>query len=80
MIVKKHIAFPTYGHGLKEIAKYLGFSWRHKEVNAMESVALYYEFLETGDGKKLQLIIDYNEDDCRATSIIKEYLDKINSQ
>lgn len=79
MIVRDHIAFPTYGHGLKEIAKYLGFKWRQKEVTAMESVALYYDFLETGEKKKLQKVIDYNEDDCRATAIIKEYLDKINS-
>ena len=78
-IIREYVAFPAYGQGLKEIAHYLGYNWKHKEVNAMESVALYNDYLETGDKHKLQLVIDYNEDDVRATEVIKVYLDKIDS-
>ena len=71
------ITFPTYGNGLKEIAKWLGFSWRHGEVTAQESIALYLKYAE--DNKRhadsLRLILDYNEDDCIATLKVKEYLE-----
>jgi len=74
--IKNSITFPTTKNGLKEIAQYLGFQWRHKDVNAQESMAWYFEFMEKGDKEKLQKIIDYNEDDCRATLIIKDWLVK----
>ena len=45
-ILIKSCVFPTFGNGLKDIAKYLGFRWRHSDVNALESVALY---LKKGD-------------------------------
>ncbi|MBI4738829.1 TM0106 family RecB-like putative nuclease [Candidatus Woesearchaeota archaeon] len=78
-LLKKAVAFPTYGNGLKDIAKWLEFSWRHKEVTAMESVAYYLEYVEnpTKNKEKLQRIIDYNEDDVRATKHVKDFLVKI---
>jgi uncharacterized protein len=76
-VVDSSIVFPVYKAGLKEIASHLNFKWRHKDVNAMESMAWYLEYLEDGDEKKLKKIIDYNEDDCRATLVIKEYLNKV---
>lgn len=69
-------AFPTYGYGLKEVATYMGFQWRHKDVDATECIAFYLQYL--GDPKKnqdkLQKVIDYNEDDCKATMIVKNWL------
>jgi uncharacterized protein len=71
------VVLPTYGYGLKEIAKWLGFSWRHADVNAQESVAMYLDYAR--DSKRhadnLHRILDYNEDDCYATLKVKEYLD-----
>lgn len=72
-----NVAFPTYGNSLKDIAPYLGFKWRHKEVDAMESIAMFLEFIETKDNKILQLIQDYNEDDVIATRVVKDYLAKL---
>lgn len=67
-------AFPTYGNSIKAIAPYLGFSWRHKSVNAMESIALYLEYARSGDVARLRLVLDYNEDDCRAMVVVKDWL------
>ena len=71
------VAFPTYSNSLKDIGPFCGFKWRQKDVDAMESIALYLKFLETKDKKKLQKVIDYNEDDCIATMVIKDWLAKI---
>jgi predicted RecB family nuclease len=54
-------AFPTYGNGLKEIAKFMGYGWRHKDVNAMESIAIYFQYVKDpeNNAKQLQKVIDY---------------------
>lgn len=68
--------FPTYGTSLKRIAPYAGFAWRHKDVNAMESIALYLEYAADprANADKLQKVLDYNEDDCIATRVVKDWL------
>ncbi len=69
-------AFPTYGESLKDIAKYLGFSWRQADVSGQSSMALYQDYVESGgkDDKTRQKLLDYNEDDCRATMHIFDWL------
>jgi uncharacterized protein len=74
--VKNSVTFPTTKNGLKEIAGFLGFKWRHKDVNAQESMAWFIDYIKNEDKEKLKKIIDYNEDDCRATMIIKDWMDK----
>jgi len=75
-VARNSVAFPTYGNGLKQIAPYLGFSWRHKDVSATESISMYLDYVDNSEeGKvKFQKIIDYNEDDCIATRVIKDWL------
>lgn len=73
------VAFPTYGNGLKQVAAFLGFVWRHKDVDATESIALYLDYIANPkkNQDKLQLILDYNKDDCVATRVIKEWLETV---
>ena len=75
-IVLKSYAFPIYKEGLKEIAQYLGFSWTLDDVDAMASIALFTNFVES-EGKDLESkskILTYNEDDCQATKFIFDWL------
>ena len=71
-------AFPTYGNGLKEIAPYIGYKWKHEEINAMESIAIYLQYVKDKqeNKEKMQKVIDYNTDDCEATLLIKDWLEK----
>ena len=75
------VAFPTYGNGLKRIAAYMGFDWRHKDVSATESIVMYLDYVNNSEGSeiKLQKIIDYNEDDCIATKVVKDWLVDLNA-
>ena len=70
------VVFPTYGNGLKRIAPYVGFSWRHKDVSATESISIYLDYVKNPEENKtrFQKVIDYNEDDCVATRAIKDWL------
>jgi uncharacterized protein len=54
----------------------MGYEWKHKDVDALESIALYFQYVEDPEKNKdkLQKVIDYNQDDCRATMVIKDWL------
>jgi uncharacterized protein len=68
--------FPTYGNGLKDVAGYLGFTWRHDDINALDAIAYYLKYQHDSDGYRdeMQAIVDYNEDDCMATRVVKDWL------
>ena len=68
--------FPTYSNSIKDIAKWLGFEWKHSDVGAMSSIELYMAYIEDPEAykDKMQLVLDYNEDDCVATRVIKDWL------
>jgi predicted RecB family nuclease len=72
----KAFAFPTYTNGLKDVAAFLGFRWRHDDINALDAIAYYLKYQTNPEiyQDKIQAIIDYNEDDCRATKRIKDWL------
>jgi uncharacterized protein len=75
VFTKHNVTFPLYFYGLKDVAKFLGFRWRGDLVKSGgESVDQFQRFLETGDESVLQAIVDYNEDDVRATACLKDWL------
>ena len=77
-VATKAFAFPTYTNGLKDIASFLGFKWRHDDVNALDAIAYYLKYQTDPEGyrEKILAVIDYNEDDCRATRLIKNWLEE----
>ncbi len=66
-VVKKSTEWPTRDHSIKTLAKYLGFDWRDTNPSGAESIEWYHRWVETGDPNIKQRILDYNEDDCKAT-------------
>jgi len=68
------VTLPVESYALKPVAKWLGFEWRDPKANGAQSVCWYEQWLKTGDRKLLDAIVQYNEDDCRATFHVKEWL------
>ncbi|HAU1546661.1 TPA: TM0106 family RecB-like putative nuclease [Legionella pneumophila] len=66
--------FPVYFYSIKDIAKYLDFKWQHEKAGGAQSIFWYEKWLETTDHTILQDIINYNEDDVRATSFLHGWL------
>ena len=66
-VVLKLTEWPTQDYSIKTLAKYLGFDWRDKHPSGAASIEWFDRWIETGDVAKLQQILEYNEDDCRAT-------------
>ncbi|WP_332750718.1 TM0106 family RecB-like putative nuclease [Sphingomonas sp. RB1R13] len=69
-VVFRATEWPTYDHSIKTLAKYLGFAWRDTDPSGAASIEWYQRWLETGDDAIKQRILDYNEDDCRATAVV----------
>ncbi len=72
--VTQTVALPIESYSLKPIARWLGFDWRDSEANGAQSIYWYDQWLHTGDRVHLEAILRYNEDDCRATHHVKEWL------
>ena len=77
-IVKDSVIMPVTSYSLKNIAKALGFKWRNKQANAMQSMCWYSNYLETKDRNYLNLSIEYNHDDCLALYFVTNWLLKLN--
>lgn len=75
-VISKQTDWPLMSYSLKEIAQYLGFSWRDKSPSGAMSIEWFNKYLETKDQKDMDRILLYNEDDCKATMVIKDFLDK----
>lgn len=78
-IVLSDTDWPLGSYSIKEIAQYLGFRWRDESPSGALSIQWFNKYLETRDQKDLQRILDYNEDDCKATMILKDELARLNS-
>ncbi|ANV85148.1 recombinase B [Picosynechococcus sp. PCC 7003] len=72
--VTKYLVFPVESYSLKALANCLGYQWREQGVSGDQTVCWYDQWLETGDHQLLEAIVRYNEDDCRATHHLKQWI------
>lgn len=76
-IVQHSTDWPVGSYSIKYIAQYLGFRWRDENPSGAMSIEWFNRYIETGDVAILQRILDYNEDDCKATMVLKDGLVKM---
>ena len=75
MKLVESVVLPLYFYTLKDVAKHIGFNWDAPDAGGAESVTWYNDWLDTkGEDIKLK-ILRYNEDDVRATLLVKEWLE-----
>ena len=74
-LVRPAIIFPLSFYSLKDIASYLGFTWRSEDASGANSVLWFEDWLKDKSKKMLlQKIFDYNEDDVRATHFLQRWM------
>ncbi len=71
--LRECVVFPLSFYSLKDIAQYIGFRWRHQDASGLNSVLWYEEWLKSGHEGSLQDVIEYNEDDVRATWALRNW-------
>ena len=63
----------TEGLGLKVLGPVVGFAWEDDDVDGERSVALR-RAARLGDQAARDMLLRYNEDDCRATQAVRDFL------
>jgi predicted RecB family nuclease len=76
-VVKKTTEWPTWDFSIKTLAKYLGFSWRDTHPSGAASIEWFHRWIASADPAIRQRILDYNEDDCRATRVLRDALESL---
>lgn len=71
--MRESVIFPTPFYSLKDVAKQLGFKWRIPDASGLDSILWYHEWIENGDESARKDIIEYNEDDVRATWLVRNW-------
>ncbi len=69
-VVTKVTEWPTNDQSLKTLAKFLGFKWRDTHPSGAASIEWFDRWCKDRSPEVRQRILDYNEDDCRATRIL----------
>lgn len=73
-IVSDDIVFPLYFYGLKQVAPFLGFAWSGDVKGGAASINHFENYLKSKDEKLMRELLVYNEDDVRATAMLKDWL------
>jgi predicted RecB family nuclease len=69
-VVARVTEWPTRDYSLKTLAAYLGFRWRDTHPSGAASIEWFDQWVKTRDPAIKQRIVEYNEDDCRATRVL----------
>jgi uncharacterized protein len=78
-VVFRKTDWPLGSYSLKAIAQYFGFRWRDETPSGALSIQWFNEFVTSRDEAVLDRIRKYNEDDCRATLVLKDALARMNA-
>jgi predicted RecB family nuclease len=69
-VVLKATEWPTRDHSIKTLARYLGFEWRDTHPSGAASIEWFDRWCRDRAPETKQRILDYVEDDCRATRVL----------
>lgn len=72
--------WPLGSYSIKAIALYLGFKWRDESPSGALSIQWFNDYLQKNDPKILERILLYNEDDCKATMVVKDAVEKLSTE
>jgi hypothetical protein len=75
--LRTHVYPPTYGNGLKEVARFLGFEWTEANADGVQSMVWRREWEETGSDSVKEKLIRYNQDDCLALRTVHQWLSQL---
>lgn len=73
-VIRPTVIFPLSFYALKDIGAYIGVSWRADDASGANSVLWFEEWLKKKTPKLLQKILEYNEDDVRATYKLQRWV------
>lgn len=76
-VVLKATEWPTSDFSIKTLAGHLGFAWRDNHPSGAASIEWFHRWIETRDPAIRTRILEYNEDDCRATRVLRDAVERL---
>jgi predicted RecB family nuclease len=76
-VIHPHVYFPVYSNGLKDIGRFLGFEWTHKDVTGLQAVLWRKNWNQTKAHDIKAQLLQYNQDDCRALKHVVESIGRL---
>src|SRR5207237_231902 len=76
-VIYSHVYFPTWSNGLKDVARYLGFTWSSPDASGIQSIVWRRRWEHTRDEHWKAKLLQYNIDDCQALKIVTDRVDAI---
>jgi Icc-related predicted phosphoesterase/uncharacterized protein YprB with RNaseH-like and TPR domain len=77
--MKRSFVFPNRSFALKNLAAYLGYRFKHSDLNGLMVALEYMQHVNTG--RELNpTVLEYNEDDVRALPYLIDYCRRMNSR
>ena len=76
-VVLKATEWPTRDFSIKTLAQYLGFKWKDTHPSGAASIEWFDRWVKTNNPEIRKRILDYNEDDCRATRVLLDAIKEL---
>lgn len=78
-LLRTHVYPPVYGNGLKELAKFLKFTWSNPSADGKQSIQWRRDWEVSQDSAVKETLIQYNLDDCKALLVVKKWFNHLAS-
>jgi predicted RecB family nuclease len=69
-VIFAQIYFPAFSNGLKDSARFLGFTWTDRDSCGLDSIVWRYRWDEMHDQAAKSRLLTYNAQDCEALSLV----------
>jgi predicted RecB family nuclease len=73
-VVRRGLRASVRGYGLKELEIFLDFKRRAAVKDGGTSIVMFEEWMQTGEQGVLDVIAEYNQEDCEATLLLRDWL------
>jgi uncharacterized protein len=79
LLVREYWCLPVRNYGLKSIAEWIGFEWKHSNIDGARALLWWRQWIKSRKlnrmySRNLNSIFEYNRDDCLATLMIAKWL------
>jgi predicted RecB family nuclease len=76
-VIHTSVYFPTFSNGLKEIGRYLGYSWTEEDASGLQSLVWRARWEQGRDAVWKEKLVTYNAEDCAALRQVTECIQAI---
>ena len=68
------VYFPVYSNRLKDVGRFIGATWTHPDASGLQSIVWRCKWDETHENQYKDMLLIYNEEDCRALKLLVDEL------